>query len=99
MNNRESEIEFQNNRINEIFDENDIDKSGKLSKDTFFKVFKSLMKCLGEGDNNEKEIEKIAEEAIAMFDINKNGLIERNEFLSLMRFLIDEKGLSIDDTY
>ena len=57
------------------------------------------MKCLGEGDNNEKEIEKIAEEAIAMFDINKNGLIERNEFLSLMRFLIDEKGLSIDDTY
>ena len=96
MNITESEIEFQNNRINEIFDENDINKSGKLTKDIFFKVFKNLMKSLGEGDN-EKEIEKIAEEAISMFDINKNGLIERNEFLMLMRFLIDEKGLSIDD--
>ncbi len=95
---REVDEESENNRINEIFDENDINKTGKLDKEVFFKVFKKLILPLGEGDN-EKEFQKIAAEAINKFDINKNGLIEKNEFINLMRFLIDEKGLSIDDTY
>ena len=46
-----------------------------------------------------KNFKKLLAEAINKFDINKNGLIEKNEFINLMRFLIDEKGLSIDDTY
>ncbi len=94
----ELEMEREISRINEIFDENDENKTGKLDKETFNKIFKKLIKTLGEGDY-EKEFEKISIEAIKKFDINKNGYIEKNEFINLMRFLIDEKGLSIDDTY
>ena len=55
---RKVDEESQNNRINEIF-ENDINKTGKLDKKVFFKVFKKLILPLGEGDN-EKEFQKIA---------------------------------------
>ena len=95
---RELEMEREICRINELFDENDENKTGKLDKETFNKVFMKLIKTLGEGDY-EKEFEKISLEAIKKFDINKNGYIEKNEFINLMRFLIDEKGLRIDDTY
>ena len=34
---------------------------------------------------------------IIMFDLNQNGQIEIDEFNQLMFFLINEKGLCIDD--
>ena len=98
MSRRKKEIEKENLRINEIFDENDENKTGKLDKEVFIKVFKNLMKALGQ-DDNDNENEKIAEEALDRFDLNQNGFIERNEFANLMRFLIEEKGLSINNTY
>ena len=98
MSRRKKEIEKENLRINEIFDENDENKTGKLDKKVFIKVFKHLMKALGQ-DDNDNENEKIAEEALDRFDLNQNGFIERNEFINLMRFLIEEKGLSIYNTY
>ncbi len=98
MSRRKKEIEKENLRINEIFDENDENKTGKLDKEVFIKVFKHLMKALGQ-DDNDNENEKIAEEALDRFDLNQNGFIERNEFINLMRFLIEEKGLSIYNTY
>ena len=98
MNRRKKEIEKENLRINEIFDENDENKTGKLDKEVFIKVFKNLLKALGQ-DDNDNEIEKTAEEALERFDLNQNGFIERNEFTNLMRFLIEEKGLSIYNTY
>jgi len=98
MSRRKKEIEKENLRINEIFDENDEDKTGKLDKEVFIKVFKNLVKALGQGDND-NEIEKIAEQALERYDLNQNGVIERNEFVNLMRFLIEEKGLSINNTY
>ena len=98
MSRRKKEIEKENLRINEIFDENDEDKTGKLDKEVFIKVFKNLVKALGQG-HNDNEIEKIADEALERYDLNQNGVIERNEFINLMRFLIEEKGLSINNTY
>ena len=98
MSRRKKEIEKENLRINELFDENDENKTGKLDKEVFIKVFKNLMKALGQ-DDNDNENEKIAEEALDRFDLNQNGFIERNEFANLMRFLIEEKGLSIYNTY
>ena len=82
--------------IKEIFDKFDLNKNGVLDKEEFYKGFSDLMKTLAEGQN-EKEIEKIAEEAIEKFDLNHNGQIELEEFYHLMMFLINEKGLSLDD--
>ena len=62
----------------------------------FCQVFKSLVKKLSY-DQSEDELDSIANEAITKFDLNKNGLIEFNEFKELIRFLIDDKGLSINN--
>ena len=80
----------------EIFDKFDENHNGVLDKEEFYKGFSDLIKLLGEG-HNEEEIKKIAEEAIEKFDLNHNGQIEIEEFNELMVFLINEKGLSIND--
>ena len=82
--------------IKEIFDRFDTNHNGVLDKEEFLKGFSNLMESLSEGQS-EEEIKKIAEEAIEKFDLNKNGQIELDEFNQLMYFLINEKGLSIDD--
>ena len=87
--------EMQRN-IKEIFDKFDENHNGVLDREEFFKGFSDLVKTLAEGQD-EKEIKKIAEEAIEKFDLNQNGQIEFDEFIQLMLFLINEKGLSLDD--
>ena len=82
--------------IKEIFDKYDENHNGVLDREEFFKGFSDLIKTLAEGQD-EKEIKKIAEEAIEKFDLNQNGQIEFDEFIQLMLFLINEKGLSLDD--
>jgi Ca2+-binding EF-hand superfamily protein len=84
------------NSFKEIFDKFDENHNGVLDKEEFFKGFSDLIKTLGEG-HSEEEIKKIAEEAIEKFDLNHNGQIEIDEFNELMVFLINEKGLSIND--
>ena len=84
------------NNIKEIFDKFDSNHNGVLDREEFFKGISDLIKSLAEGQT-EEEIKKIAEEAIERFDLNKNGKIELDEFYQLMEFLINEKGLSIDD--
>ena len=86
------------NNIKEIFDMFDENHNGVLDREEFFKGFSGLIKALAEGQSDQ-EIKKIAEEAIEKFDLNKNGQIELDEFNQLMLFLINEKGLSIDDIY
>ena len=87
--------ELQKN-IKEVFDKFDENHNGILEKEEFYKGFVGLIKSLAEGQTDE-EIDKIAEEAIQRFDLNHNGQIEIEEFNQLMLFLINEKGLSIDD--
>ena len=80
----------------EIFDKYDENHNGVLDKEEFFKGFGELVKLLGEG-HSEEEIRKITEEAIEKFDLNHNGKIEINEFNEIMIFLVNEKGLSMND--
>jgi Ca2+-binding EF-hand superfamily protein len=40
----------------------------------------------------EKKHDQVVDEAMENFDKNKNGIIEYNEFVDLINFLINEKG-------
>ena len=82
--------------IQEVFDRFDENHNGALDKVEFYKGFEELIKSLAEGHSDE-EIKTISEEAIELFDLNRNGQIELNEFNQLMFFLINEKGLEIED--
>ncbi len=83
-------------KVRKIFDRDDENKNGVLERSEFCQVFKELIKSLAEGQSDE-EIQKIVEEGIEKFDLNCNGKIEIEEFDQLMLFLINEKGLSLDD--
>ena len=82
--------------IRRMFLSYDDNNNGVLDREEFYKVLKSMIQQLAE-DQTEEEINKIAEEATQKFDLNKNGIIEFDEFNHLVRFLIDEKGLSINN--
>ena len=88
--------EYTKEQIKELFRKYDTNCNGILEKEEFCKGFYQLVKSLAEGQTDE-EIQKIADEAVEKFDLNHNGQIEINEFFQLMNFLIDEKGLTIDD--
>ncbi len=82
--------------IRRMFNSYDVDDNGYLDKGEFYKVVKSLIESLAEGQT-EEEINEITKESVERFDLNQNGKIEYDEFRELVKFLIDEKGLSIDD--
>ena len=88
--------EYDQSSIKEIFDRFDENLNGVLDREEFYKGFSDLIKSLAEG-HNEDEIQQISEEAIERFDLNHNGQIEIDEFNQLMIFLINEKGLSVND--
>jgi Ca2+-binding EF-hand superfamily protein len=81
-------------KIKALFDKYDENKNGVLEKSEFVKVFRDLIKSLGE-DMTKEEIDNIAEDAISNFDLNQNGIIEFDEFCELISFLKNEKGLSL----
>ena len=82
--------------IRRMFESYDVNENGVLDREEFYKVFKSMVKQLSD-NQTEEELDVIAGEAIVKFDLNKNGIIEYNEFKELVRFLIDEKGLSVNN--
>ena len=82
--------------VKEIFDNYDENQNGVLDRMEFFKGFTKLLQSLSGGESDQ-EIEKISQEAIIKFDLNKNGVIELEEFNDLMAFLIIDKGLQLDD--
>ena len=83
-------------KIKDIFDRFDENQNGILEKEEFYKGFNELVKSIAECHTDE-EIQEICDEAIDKFDLNHNGQIEIEEFNQLMYFLINEKGLSVDD--
>ena len=86
----------ENTYIRRMFKSYDDNGNGVLDREEFCKVFKSMIKKLAT-DETEEEIDQITQEAIELFDLNRNGKIEYNEFYQIVKFLIDEKGLSIHD--
>lgn len=81
--------------IKKLFESFDSNKNGVLEKQEFILGFKEMIYSLGDS-LSPKELEAIAEEAIANFDLNGNGVIEMNEFTELIDFLVNEKGLKLD---
>ena len=81
--------------IRRMFQSYDDNNNGVLDREEFYKVLKSMIKQLAE-NQTEEELDMIAKEATEKFDLNQNGKIEFDEFNDLVRFLIDEKGLSIN---
>ena len=53
-----------------------------------------ILRELGENLPEKKHIE-VAEEGFKRFDMNKNKIIEFNEFYEFMRFIISEKGYDL----
>ena len=82
--------------IRSMFNSYDDNNNGILDREEFSKVLKSMIRKLA-GGQTEEELDLIEKEAVEKFDLNKNGIIEFGEFNDLVRFLIDEKGLSIDN--
>ena len=82
--------------IRRMFHSYDENENGVLDKEEFSKVLKSMIEKLVDNQTDE-EIEMITKEAKEKFDLNSNGTIEFSEFNELVRFLIDEKGLSINN--
>ena len=82
--------------IRSMFNSYDDNNNGILDREEFSKVLKSMIRKLADGQT-EEELDLIEKEAVEKFDLNKNGIIEFGEFNDLVRFLIDEKGLSIDN--
>ena len=82
--------------IRRMFESYDANNNGVLEKEEFYKVLRTMLKQLSE-DQSDEEINQIASEAIEKFDLNKNGMIEIEEFKSFVKFLIEEKGLSVDE--
>ena len=82
--------------IRRMFNSYDLDDNGYLDKTEFYKDVKRLVESLAEGQT-EEEINQITNDAVEKFDLNKNGKIEYNEFRELVIFLIEEKGLSINN--
>ena len=80
--------------IKALFDKYDIKKNKSLDTTDLERLFFDVLINLGE-ENPEKRKYEIAKQSLNIFDKNKNGTIEFNEFWEIIDFLIDEKGFKI----
>ena len=80
--------------VRELFDKYDIKKNKSLDINDLESLFFDVLIDLGE-ENPEIRKYEIAKQSLNIFDKNKNGTIEFNEFLEIIDFLIDEKGYEI----
>ena len=87
---------YEEKFIRRMFKSYDDNNNGVLDREEFSKILKSLIRKLAY-DQTEEELDAIEKEAVEKFDLNQNGIIEFGEFNDLVRFLIDEKGLSIEN--
>ena len=80
--------------VRELFDKYDIKKNKSLDINDLESLFFDVLIDQGE-ENPEIRKYEIAKQSLSIFDKNKNGTIEFNEFLEIIDFLIDEKGFEI----
>ncbi len=79
-------------KATDLFNKYDSNKNGILEKKEFIAYFKDMIKLLGE-NLPESEMESIINEGIDIFDLNKDGVLQLDEFKKMLTFLIEEKGL------
>ena len=77
-----------------LFDKYDIKKNKSLDITDLERLFFDVLIYLGE-ENREIRKCEIAKQGLNIFDKNKNGTIEFNEFWEIIVFLIKEKGYEI----
>ena len=80
--------------IKALFDKYDIKKNNSLDITDLERLFLDVLIYLGE-ENPEIRKYEVAKQGLNIFDKNKNGTIEFNEFLEIIVFLIEEKGYEI----
>ena len=80
--------------IKALFDKYDIKKNNSLEITDLERLFLDVLIYLGE-ENPEIRKYEVAKQGLNIFDKNKNGTIEFNEFLEIIVFLIEEKGYEI----
>ena len=78
----------------ELFNKYDIKRQNSLGLSELETLFYDVLTDLGEQDAEDRKFE-IAKEGLEIFDKNKNGMIEFNEFLDIIDFLVLEKGYEI----
>ena len=74
-------IKEASNVAKKTFDEYDKNQDGLLSKDELIPLLEKVSKALNLPKPNEKDIE----EGIKKLDLNKNGVLEFNEFFKFFR--------------
>ena len=80
--------------IKALFDKYDIKKNNSLDITDLERLFLDVLIYLGEESPEIRKYE-VAKQGLNIFDKNKNGTIEFNEFLEIIVFLIEEKGYEI----
>ena len=80
--------------VKALFDKYDTKKKKALDLAELESLFFDVLTNLGE-KNPEKQKFQIAKEGLEIFDKNKNGTIEFNEFSDIIDFLILEKGYDL----
>ncbi len=81
-------------KIRAIFNEYDTNKNGTIDKSEFKPFFKDVLSKLGETIDGQ-DFEDTVNEGIFIFDQNKNDVIDFDEFVSIVKFLQDEKGYKL----
>lgn len=83
--------------VNQRFDMLDSDSNGSLSRDALQKRFGKLSSMEYELQSK-KEITNIYDALFEKFDADRNGIIDRNEFSTLMKEIMLAKARGIGDS-
>ena len=87
--------ELDDSQIEDIFQSFDKKKKGVLDRYEVKEFFKKVLIDLEE-DTVLLTSENLRKQFYEMFDKNKDGKIDFNEFKSVMEFLINEKGYQLN---
>lgn len=83
------------NTIQMLFNKYDKNKNGVIEKAELTECFKEIIGSIEE--MSPEELEKIVNEGMKNFDENANGVIELNEFSNIIKFFVEEKGITFEE--
>ena len=81
--------------IQKLFNKYDKNKNGVIEKSELTDCFKEIIGAIEE--MSPEELEKIVNEGMKNFDENSNGVIELNEFSNIIKFFVEEKGITFEE--
>lgn len=81
--------------IVDLFKKYDKNNNGVIEKSELSVAFKEIIGSIE--DLSPEEHEKILNEGMKNFDENANGVIEFNEFTNIIKFFVEEKGITFEE--